>query len=142
MTSGTERLNEITKNTVFTFFPIYVFFYLILSKCFPRGEYPLIKTDILNNKISLIKSKLESSNTIKLRKKVISDLKMHKSHKNFKKQYITKISVNKDGKIIGYKFCTLFYPNYFTKIQNKNLIMDTKLVKKYRGLFLIVINYN
>lgn len=142
MNSETEPPSEITKKTLLTSFPICVFFYLILSTCFPRGEYPLIKTEIVANKISLIKSKFENSGNLQLRKKLVNDLKMHRSHKNFKKQYITKISVNKDGKIIGYKFCTLFYPNYFTKIQNKNLLMDTKLVKKCRGFFLIVINYN
>ena len=135
-------LNETTNKIFFIFFPFSIFFYLILTRSLPRNAYPALRTQILEKISHIIHRKSETAKKIKLRKKLLQDLKMHSTSINFNKKSVTKLVVNSEGKILGYKFCSLFYPNYFTKTQNNNIIVDSELFEKKPKLFLIIFKYN
>jgi len=72
--------------------------------------------------------KKETIENIKLRKKVVIDLKYHEIEKNYNKTTVLHIIINQEGRIVGYKPCNIFYPNYFTKNQLKKII---NISKKY-----------
>jgi hypothetical protein len=44
---------------------------------------------------------------------------------NWNKNMLTKLLVNREGKIIGYRLYNVFYPNYFTKTQIRNLLKNS-----------------
>lgn len=142
MNINKKLLVEKIKKIFFKFFPISVFFYVTLIKCFPRSSYIFIKTDILKPDIKPVTKKIEVNSKTKIRKKLLLDLKLHKTAINWNKKTVTKLIVNTQGKIIGYKPCNLFYPNYFTKLQSGKLVNKNKISKKTDRIFLIIIRYN
>lgn len=142
MNTGKKYLNEVTNKIFFIFFPVSVFFYIILTHSLPRNAYRVLRTKIIQKISHIIARKSETRKKIKLRKKFLKDLKMHSTSVNFNKKSVTKLVVNSEGKILGYKFYNLFYPNYFTKTQNYNVIVDAELFEKKPKLFLIIFKYN
>ena len=142
MNTEKNYLNDVTNKIFFMFFPVSVFFYIILTHSFPRNSYRVLRTKILEKISHIIARKSETKKKIKLRKKLLKDLKIHSTSINFNKKSVTKVIVNSEGKILGYKFCNLFYPNYFTKTQNYNVIVDSELFEKKPKLFLIIFKYN
>lgn len=142
MNAEINLTKEITKKIFFRILPIPVFFYTILIKPFPRNGYEFIKNPTINSGINLELNKIENVNKIALRKKIINDLKFHSSSIRGTKKNITKVILNKEGKIMGYKFYNLYYPNYFTTIQSNSAITKTSPFKKSINLFLIIFKYN
>jgi hypothetical protein len=137
-----QQISEQLKKIFFKFFPISVFFYVTLIKYFPRSSYLFIKTDNSYTDIKSIPQKGELYSKTRIRKKLLLDLKLHKVSINWNKKNVTKLILNSEGKIIGYKPCTLFYPNYFTKIQSAKLLDKSKILKKNDRIFLIIMKYN
>lgn len=133
---------ETVKKLFFKFFPISVFFYITFTKYFPRSSYIFIKTELFSNETNPINEKIESISRSRLRKKILYDLKFHSTSINWNKKCVIKLILNTEGKIIGYKFCNVFYPNYFTKLQNIKLVNKHKFMKKNRRYFLIILKHN
>ena len=125
MNAEINLTKEITKKIFFRILPI-----------------PVIKNPTINSGINLELNKSENVNKIALRKKIINDLKFHSSSIRGTKKNITKVILNKEGKIMGYKFYNLYYPNYFTTIQSNSAITETSPFKKSINLFLIIFKYN
>ncbi len=142
MNSNQNLIVEQIKRIFFQFFPISVFFYVTLTTYFPRSSYRLIKTNFLYNDKKLIIKKIEPNSKTRIRKKLLSDLKLHKTTVNWNKKNIIKLILNTEGKIIGYKPYKLLYPNYFTKLQTGKLINKNKVIRKYNRISLIIVNYN
>lgn len=140
-TENKYALENIKKITL-KLFPISIFFYVSLTTYFPRNCYKFVKTKTLDNKFHPEITRLENSSKIKLRKKLLTDLKIHSTSINWNKKNATKIIVNLEGKIIGYKFCNIFYPNYFTKIQNNKLLFKRKILKPSIKIFLVIFKNN
>ena len=103
-------------------FPISFVFYFSLTNIIPRNTYSFLnQKETKEFNISNLNSE-EPSRKIKIRKKIIQDFQYHKSSMNWNKNMLTKLLVNSEGKIIGYKLYNVFYPNYFTKTQLRNLL--------------------
>jgi hypothetical protein len=142
MNSETNFRSGKIKKLCFQFFPISVFFYLTLTTYLPRNCYKFIKAQTLETKIDSIIKKSETLTQIKLRKKLLNDLKIHGISINWNKKNVTKIILNDEGKILGYKFYNIFYPNYFTKTQSNKILSKTKILKPTQKYFLVIIKYN
>lgn len=63
------------------------------------------------------------------RNKLMVDIKYHDLKKNTNQKPTTQILINQEGKIVGYKFCNIFYPNYFTRQQPRSIL---KAGRKFR----------
>ncbi len=114
------------KKTINTFqtllFPLSFIFYFSLTNIIPRNTYSFLTQEETSEfNISNLNSE-ETRTKIKVRKKIIQDFQYHRSSVNWNKNMLTKLLVNREGKIIGYKLYNVFYPNYFTKTQIRNLL--------------------
>jgi hypothetical protein len=114
------------KKTINTFqtllFPVAFIFYVSLANIIPRNTYSfLTQKETSEFSISNLNSE-ETRTKIKVRKKIIQDFQYHRSSVNWNKNMLTKLLVNREGKIIGYRLYSVFYPNYFTKTQIRNLL--------------------
>ena len=114
------------KKTINTFqtllFPLSFIFYFSLTNIIPRNTYSFL-TQEETSKFNISNLNSEETRTkIKVRKKIIQDFQYHRSSVNWNKNMLTKLLVNREGKIIGYKLYNVFYPNYFTKTQIRNLL--------------------
>lgn len=107
-------------------------FYFTINITVERNKYPIKIENPYptrsNKKNSYVKLEVNEKNNI--RKKTILDLKYHAIKKNANKENIVEIILNQEGKIVGYKPCVVFYPNYFTKTQPKSIIETSKKFKK------------
>lgn len=142
MISKKNLIIEKIKKIYFRLFPISVFFYITLTTYFPRNCYKFVSRETLNNNINPIIEKFETTSKTKLRKKLLTDFKIHSTSINWNKKNVTKLILNHEGKIIGYKFCYIFYPNYFTKIQNSKIISKMNIVKSNGKIFLVIFKNN
>lgn len=138
MTSEKNSILEKIKKIYFQVLPVSVFFYITLTTYFPRNCYKFVKTETIENNIKPKITKLEKLSKIKLRKKLIIDLKFHDTSLNWSRKNVTKLLLNPEGKIIGYKFCKIFYPNYFTRSQSNKIISKSKVLKPNEKLFLVI----
>lgn len=106
--------------------------YFTINSTVERNKYPItiehFSSTIPNKKNSHFKLEVKEKSNI--RKKTIIDLKYHVMKKNSNKENIIEIILNKEGKILGYKPCAIFYPNYFTTTQPKSLIETSQKFKK------------
>ena len=114
------------KKTINTFqtllFPVAFIFFVSLTNIIPRNTYSfLTQKETSEFSISNLNSE-ETRTKIKVRKKIIQDFQYHRSSVNWNKNMLTKLLVNREGKIIGYRLYNVFYPNYFTKTQIRNLL--------------------
>jgi hypothetical protein len=105
MTSEKNSILEKIKKIYFQVLPVSVFFYITLTTYFPRNCYKFVKTETIENNIKPKITKLEKLSKIKLRKKLIIDLKFHDTSLNWSRKNVTKLLLNPEGKIIGYKKC-------------------------------------
>ena len=109
------------KEKTIAFFPVSILLYLSFTHIMPRNNYNFIaeeQTEVLNPaKLPA----LEIQYKMKLRKKVMQDLTHHEIMSTWNEHTVTKVTVNNEGKIVGYKICKAFYPNYFTKTQIANM---------------------
>jgi len=96
--------------------------YIALSSTIPRNTYSFLKELTITKEIPPSATSLERLKYKRIRYKLNQDIRYHELHKNWYKKTIAKIVLNEEGKIIGYKMSTLFYPNYFTKTQLRNVI--------------------
>jgi hypothetical protein len=116
------------KKKIIDFSPLSIILYLSLTHVIARSNYTFIKeepTEVLNTKEL---PPLEIQYKMRLRKKVLQDLTHHKLKSNWNAHTITKVTINNEGKIVGYKIYTTFYPNYFTKTQITNVLKKTAAV--------------
>jgi hypothetical protein len=142
MTINNKIIRYNIKQMLFKVIPICVFFYITFTKYFPRGVYNIAESEMRDSISSSIDTKCESLSKHKVRKKILQDLKLHTKYTNWNRKNITKLILNKEGKIIGYKFYTVFYPNYFTKSQTDRLMTKNKFSKNKSCLQSIIIKYN
>lgn len=124
---------------------ILTIFYFSLNTTIERNKYPItIKT--FSTKVSNRESKsfdIGEKEKYKIRKKTIKDLKYHLIKKNSDKEHVIQILVNQEGKIVGYKTCGIFYPNYFTKSQPQSIIKtSTTFNKNKTNLCLIKVKFH
>lgn len=105
--------------------------YSTLSSTIERNKYPFnVKQSHIKNISNLDNlKKIETTKKTIFRKKIWFDIKFHNERKISTEKSTVEILVNNEGKIIGYKPCKIFYPNYFTKNQQKELI---KIGKKFK----------
>lgn len=106
--------------------------YSILGSTIERNKYPVtLKNYYLedNKTTSNFNKKIENKKRSIFRKKISFDLKYHTRIKISNNESTVRLILNNEGKIIGYKPCNVFYPNYFTKTQQKQLI---KIGKKFK----------
>jgi len=120
-----KRSPSALQTLAFSLFPMGLIFYFSLTNIIPRNTCFFL--DKTKQEALSLKSQVatESAEKIKVRKKIIQDFQYHKSAINWNKTMLTKILVNQEGKIIGYKLYNVFYPNYFTKTQIKSLIKSS-----------------
>lgn len=130
------------KKLCFQLLPISIFFYITLIKYFPRNCYKFVKVENIEKEFTPVVKRCETLNKIKLRKKLLIDLKIHNTSNNWSKKNVTKILLNTEGKIVGYKFYNIFYPNYFTKTQNNKILSKTKILKSDGKHFLVIYTNN
>ena len=121
--------NQRLKSKLINCFHISLFLYLSLTNIISRCNY-----SFLDEKISIFLKQtkeypLETKEKKTFRNKVLQDLKFHKILKNWNTKTITKIILNNEGKIVGYKVYKNFYPNYFTKIQIRHLIRGSSITQ-------------
>nr|BDA99083.1 hypothetical protein [Hemiselmis andersenii] len=114
-------------NIIYKVLPIASILYFSLTSIIPRNTYPFLKKPTIEKKIFSNLLIVEKPNNKKIRYKLNQDIKYHQLNKNWYKKTITKISLNEEGKIIGYKMNSIFYPNYFTKTQLKNIIPKSEI---------------
>lgn len=120
-----KRYSTALQTLAFSLFPMGLIFYFSLTNIIPRNTCFFLdktKQEDLNLRILVT---TETGEKVKIRKKIIQDFQYHKSTINWNKTILTKILVNQEGKIIGYKLYNVFYPNYFTKTQIKSLIKSS-----------------
>lgn len=142
MNSETNVIIEKIKKLYFQLFPVSVFFYITLITYFPRNCYKFVKPETLETKIKPKLTKLEKISKNKLRKKLLSDLKIHSISSNWSRKNVTKLVVSREGKIMGYKFCSIFYPNYFTRNQSNKIISKSAILKVNTKMFLVIFKDN
>jgi hypothetical protein len=142
MNSESNFITEKIKKICFQYFPISVFFYITLATYIPRNCYKFVKTESLGDNAKFEIKKFEKLTKIRLRKKLLIDLKAHATSQNWNKKNVTKIILNAEGKIIGYKLYHLFYPNYFTKTQNSKIVSKAKILKPSVRYLLVNFMYN
>ena len=120
-----KKLNRGLKNKLIHGLQISLFLYLSLTNIISRCNYNFLpeKTTIFlkQTKEYSLETK-ETKEKKNLRNKILQDLKFHKILKNWNTKSITKITLNNEGKIVGYKIYKNFYPSYFTKSQIRKLI--------------------
>lgn len=112
--------------------------YLALSTIISRNNYIFLKemnTEIMETRPLTM---TEPGDKLKIRKKILQDITYHGLDKNWNKKLITKLSINQEGKIIGYKVYQSFYPNYFTKLQIKTMF-KTQIISIKKNLHLDII---
>jgi hypothetical protein len=114
-----------------------LFFYITLINYFPRNCYKFVKPENVSTEFKPIINQCENLNKLTLRKKLITDLKIHNVSNNWNKKNVTKIILNREGKIVGYKFYRIFYPNYFTKTQNNKIVSKINILKSDGKYFLV-----
>lgn len=142
MTLHNQIMPHNIKQILFKIIPVCVFFYITFTKYFPRGTYNIIDSERLCSIPKSLDNKFESLAKKKVRRKIVQDLKIHTKYTNWNKKNVTKLILNKEGKILGYKFYTIFYPNYFTKLQTNRINTKNKFLKNESCLQSIIIKYN
>jgi uncharacterized membrane protein YeiB len=131
------------KEKTIHFFPVSILLYLSFTHIIPRNTYNFVKEEYTDLLKPTILPTLETQRKMKLRKKVMQDLTYHKIRSNWNAQTITKVSINSEGKIVGYKIYKAFYPNYFTKTQIANMLKKaTKVTNKNSNLHTIKITFD
>jgi hypothetical protein len=125
-----KKISKRIQNVAFFLLPISLIFYFSLTTIIPRNTYIFLnQTKKSEFNISSLNKK-ESTEKIKVRKKLLQDFRYHKSSITWDEKMLTKLLVNQEGKIIGYKLYNIFYPNYFTKTQLKNLLRSSYKIKR------------
>lgn len=120
-----KKTSNRLKTLTFSLFPMSLIFYFSLTNIIPRNTYFFLNPkETTAFKLDSLDT-IETGEKIKVRKKIVQDFQYHKSSVNWNKNMLTKILVNREGKIIGYKLYNVFYPNYFTKTQIRNLIKSS-----------------
>lgn len=114
--------------------------YCSLNTTIERNKYPL---SLRSNYLEEVRNKnrykkLENNKKNILRKKTWLDLKYHKRKKNSDRETLLQLIINKEGKILGYKPCNIFYPNYFTRNQQESLIKTGKKFKLQKTKLCII----
>ena len=106
--------------------------YFTVNNTVERNTYPInIKSSSVQISNEENKDfKLEEKKKEKIRKKIIVDLNYHLVKNNPHKENAIHILLNQEGKILGYKPCAIFYPNYFTKNQPKEIVRPEKNFSK------------
>lgn len=142
MTLNNKQIRANIEHILFKVVPVYLFFYITFTKYFPRGSYNITESKVLNTIPEAINKQFENLPKYKARKKILQDIKLHTNCNNWSRKSVTKIILNKEGKIVGYKFHTIFYPNYFTKSQTDKINTKNKFSKYTSCLQSIIIKYN
>jgi len=108
--------------------------YFTLHNTIERNNYPINLANFNSTTAKQENTNVlsESKNKHKIRKKTLIDLKYHLVKKTMNKENIIQLILNQEGKIIGYKYCAVFYPNYFTKIQPQSVLKTNKPVNKIK----------
>ncbi len=111
---------------------LFTLFYFTLHNTIERNNYPINLGNLNSTTAKQENTNFlsESKNKHKIRKKTLIDLKYHLVKKTMNKENIIQLILNQEGKIIGYKCCAVFYPNYFTKIQPQSVLKTNKTVNK------------
>jgi hypothetical protein len=114
--------------------------YCSLNSTIERHKYPLnLKSSYIQEvRHKNTDKKLEDNKKNILRKKTWLDLKYHKRKKNPNPETILQLIINKEGKIVGYKQCNIFYPNYFTRNQDKSVIKTSQKFKLQKTKLCII----
>jgi hypothetical protein len=113
------------------FLPLSILLYISLTQIIPRNNYNFLReepTEIVNSPKLTTR---ETKHKLKLREKLMQDLVYHKVGSDYNVPIVAKITLNDEGKIVGYKLYKVFYPNYFTETQIQNMF---KGVNKFPSL--------
>jgi hypothetical protein len=125
------------------FFPFSIMLYISFTHIIPRTNYAFLKEKHPQMLNPTTFTTLETRYKLKIRKKIIQDFTKHKIRENRNAHSITKVIINNEGKIIGYKIYKAFYPNYFTKTQIKNMLKKvTKFINQNSNLHIIKITFS
>nr|BDA97821.1 hypothetical protein [Chroomonas collegionis] len=105
--------------------------FLALDTGIQRNMYlAVIPKSNLENELPRESSlEIETTSQKNYRNKLMMDIKYHDLKKNTNQNPTTQILINQEGKIVGYKFCNIFYPNYFTRQQPRSIIKAGKKFK-------------
>lgn len=137
MINKNQNLPVLLKDRTITLFFILSVLYIGLVTPIVRYTYYfLTKNSVIqldsNNFI------LNNNGHIKLQEKLILDLPYHKLNFHLFPKTVIKLSLNDEGKITGYRYYSVFYPNYFTHNQAKRVINKDYLINKKKITFHIV----
>lgn len=133
-----KKINRRFKETLFSFLQISIFVYFSLTNIIPRYRYNFLPEKNSNTLNSVNIASLETNEKCSLRSKLFQDLKYHKILNNWNTKTVTKVTLNNEGKIIGYKIYNRFYPSYFTKTQIKNIIRKSFLTRTEQSSLLTI----
>lgn len=117
--------------------------YCTLTTTIERNKYALnLKNQHVQEFTTKKNTSRKTENTKKsiFRKKIWLDLKYHKRKQKFNDENVIQLLINKEGKILGYKSCKIFYPNYFTRNQPKSIIKTSKRFK-YKKIKLCILDF-
>jgi hypothetical protein len=131
------NLSLLIKDKILTLFFILTLLYIGL--CTPVRRYTWY---FLNKKeIEVINSHIFSlNNTLyeNLQEKFLLDLTYHKLKTPLFPETIIKLSLTDEGKVLGYRYYTTFYPTYFTQKQAKKITDKEYVINKKKTTFHIV----
>jgi hypothetical protein len=131
------------KEKSYPFFPFSIMLYISFTQIIPRTNYAFLKEEHPTMLNQTTFTPLENHYKLKIRKKIIQDLTKHKTRENWNAHPITKVIVNKEGKLVGYKTYKSFYPNYFTKKQIRSMFKKvTKFTNQTSNLHIIKITFS
>lgn len=112
--------------SLYKILPLASILYLSFISIIPRNTNLFIEKVIIEKEKNKTSLSMENYKQKKLRHKLSQDFKYHEINKNWYKKSLSKVALNKEGKIIGYKIINIFYPNYFTKSQIRNIIKKSR----------------
>ena len=110
----------------------FTIFYFTINTTVERTNYPIKKEETYPSTYKKENSyfRVEITRKQSIRNKTLVDLNYHLVKKYSTEENIVHIILNQDGKILGYKPCAIFYPNYFTKTQPRSIIKTSKQLSK------------
>nr|BDA98787.1 hypothetical protein [Chroomonas debatzensis] len=137
MLDNKHNLSILVKDKTVTIFFLLTLLYIGLCTPLMRYTYYFLNKQILIP-VNSIANYTNNKTYTSLQEKLILDLTYHKLEISPFPNTIIKLSISDEGKILGYRYCSVFYPSYFTHNQAKKVIDKEYLGNKKKITFHIV----
>jgi glycopeptide antibiotics resistance protein len=128
-----KKLRETAKKKSVAFLTIPLIIYISFTQIIPRYSCTFLSeqnNDVLKpTKFVSIEPRIN----IALRTKFMQDIMYHKVLTDWNTNNVTKIILNTDGKVMGYKIYKAFYPNYFTTTQLSSILKHSDILNQEKS---------